>query len=106
MWSPTKTAPRREGLLAQFGGVRGLAGVEIVTSDAHRVLNLSLASELLEVAWQRCRTHFMRNLLTKVAKSAQNLEPQWCAQSSISQMPMRSELRLDESWSSWRIASQ
>src|SRR6266851_3589695 len=50
---------------------RGLAGVKLVSSDAHPGLVDAIASTLTGAAWQRCRTHFMRNLLTRVPKSAQ-----------------------------------
>lgn len=53
--------------------VRGLAGVKLAISDDHQGLKSALASELPGAAWQRCRTHFMRNLLTRVPKSAQDL---------------------------------
>jgi len=52
---------------------RGLSGVKLVTSDAHSGLKAAIASELPGCSWQRCRTHFMRNLLTKVPKSAAGL---------------------------------
>ncbi len=52
---------------------RGLSGVKLAISDDHQGLNSALASELPGAAWQRCRTHFMRNLLTRVPKNAQNL---------------------------------
>jgi putative transposase len=48
---------------------RGLSGVELVISDAHPGLKDAIAS-VLGGSWQRCRTHFMRNLLTRVPKSA------------------------------------
>jgi putative transposase len=51
---------------------RGLAGVKLVTSDAHPGLVDAVAATLPGAAWQRCRTHFMRNLLTRVPKSAQS----------------------------------
>ncbi len=51
---------------------RGLAGVKLVSSDAHPGLVDAIASTLPGAAWQRCRTHFMRNLLTRVPKSAQS----------------------------------
>ena len=54
------------GLLA-----RGLSGVQLVVSDAHTGLVAALASALPGSSWQRCRTHYLRNLLTKVPKSAQ-----------------------------------
>ena len=50
---------------------RGLSGVALVTSDAHPGLVDAIAATLPGAAWQRCRTHFMRNLLTRVPKSAQ-----------------------------------
>jgi putative transposase len=49
---------------------RGLAGVQLVTSDAHPGLVDAIRSTLPGAAWQRCRTHFMRNLLTRVPRSA------------------------------------
>jgi len=52
---------------------RGLSGVKLVTSDAHSGLKAAIAAELAGCSWQRCRTHFMRNLLTKVPKSAAGL---------------------------------
>jgi len=51
---------------------RGLAGVRLVTSDAHPGLVDAIAATLPGSAWQRCRTHAMRNLLTRVPKSAQS----------------------------------
>jgi Transposase, Mutator family len=40
--------------------VRGLAGVKLVTSDAHPGLVDAIAASLPGASWQRCRTHFMR----------------------------------------------
>ena len=51
---------------------RGLTGVKLVSSDAHPGLVDAIAATLPGAAWQRCRTHFMRNLLTRVPKSAQS----------------------------------
>ena len=51
---------------------RGLAGVRLVSSDAHPGLVDAIAATLPGACWQRCRTHFMRNLLTRVPKSAQS----------------------------------
>lgn len=50
---------------------RGLSGVVLVTSDAHQGLVDALAATLPGASWQRCRTHFVRNLLTRVPKAAQ-----------------------------------
>ena len=52
---------------------RGLSGVELVTSDAHQGLKAAIATVFGGASWQRCRTHFMRNLLTRVPKSAEGL---------------------------------
>ena len=52
---------------------RGLSGVELVISDDHQGLKAAIAEELPGSSWQRCRSHFLRNLLTKVPKSAQDL---------------------------------
>jgi putative transposase len=51
----------------------GLRGVQLVISDAHPGLVEAARSVLAHAAWQRCRTHYLRNLLTKVPKSAQPL---------------------------------
>jgi len=51
---------------------RGLAGVKLVTSDAHPGLVDAIAATLPGACWQRCRTHFVRNLQTRVPKSAQS----------------------------------
>ncbi|MGH2876692.1 MAG: IS256 family transposase [Solirubrobacteraceae bacterium] len=50
---------------------RGLSGVQLVVSDAHQGLRDAIAAVFTGAAWQRCRTHFMTNLLTRVPKSAQ-----------------------------------
>jgi putative transposase len=52
---------------------RGLGGVELVISDAHQGLKQAIAAVLAGASWQQCRTHFMRNLLCRVPKSAQGL---------------------------------
>ena len=51
---------------------RGLSGVRLVTSDTHPGLVDAIAATLPGAAWQRCRTHAMRNLLTRVPKSTQS----------------------------------
>jgi putative transposase len=52
---------------------RGLTGVCYVVSDAHPGLKAAISSVLSGAAWNRCRTHFMSNLLTKVPRSAQRM---------------------------------
>lgn len=51
---------------------RGLSGTALVISDAHVGL-VDAVSATVGATWQRCRTHFMRNLLTRVPRSAQAL---------------------------------
>ena len=53
---------------------RGLSGVRLVISDAHEGLvgqNGAIGAVLAGASWQRCRTHFMRNILAKVPKATQ-----------------------------------
>jgi putative transposase len=61
------------GWLAFLRGLvaRGLSGVQLVIADAHPGLVAAIGSALPGAAWQRCRTHYLRNLLTRVPKSAQ-----------------------------------
>ena len=50
---------------------RGLGGVELVVSDAHQGLRDAIATVFGGASWQRCRTHCMTNLLTRVPRRAQ-----------------------------------
>ncbi|MEU8110588.1 IS256 family transposase, partial [Nonomuraea muscovyensis] len=61
------------GWLAFLRGLtaRGLSGVQLVISDAHTGLVAAIGATLPGASWQRCRTHYLRNLLTVVPKSAQ-----------------------------------
>ncbi len=47
---------------------RGLAGVRLVTSDAHAGLVEAIAANLPGAAWQRCRTHYAANLMSVTPK--------------------------------------
>jgi len=49
---------------------RGLKGVRLVISDAHEGLRQAIEKILHEATWQRCRVHFMRNVLAKVPKAS------------------------------------
>jgi transposase-like protein len=46
-------------------------GVKLVISAAHPGLTQAVKEVFLGAGWQRCRVHFMRNLLARVPKSAQ-----------------------------------
>ncbi len=49
---------------------RGLAGVQLVISDHHLGLKQAIGAVFVGAAWQRCRVHFMRNVLSKVPKAS------------------------------------
>ncbi len=49
---------------------RGLGGVQLVISDAHTGLIAAIETVFAGASWQRCRVHFMRNVLTNVPKTA------------------------------------
>jgi putative transposase len=49
---------------------RGLSGVALVTSDAHRGLVEAIGATLPGAAWQRCRTHYAANLMAATPKSS------------------------------------
>jgi transposase-like protein len=52
---------------------RGLAGVQLVVSDAHLGLKQAVAQVFTGATWQRCRVHFMRNALATVPKAAHQM---------------------------------
>jgi putative transposase len=45
---------------------RGLSGTRLVISDAHLGLRAALPKVFPGVVWQRCKVHFVRNLLSQV----------------------------------------
>jgi transposase-like protein len=47
---------------------RGLHGVSLVISDAHEGLKGAISSVLLGASWQRCKVHFLRNVLAQIPK--------------------------------------
>ena len=49
---------------------RGLTGVRLVTSDAHLGIRAAVGATLDGAAWQRCRVHLLRDLLTHVPRHA------------------------------------
>ena len=60
------------GWLAFFRDLtaRGLSGVPLVTSDAHRGLTEAIGATLPGAAWQRCRTHYAANLMSVTPKAS------------------------------------
>ena len=71
---------------------RGLNGVELIISDAHQGLRDAIATVFGGASWQRYRTHFMTNLLTRVPKRNQ----MWVATMvrSIFQQPSAEEVHI------------
>jgi putative transposase len=51
---------------------RGLRGVKLLISDAHEGLKAAIA-RVLNATWQRCRVHFMRNLLAHAGRHGRRL---------------------------------
>ena len=45
---------------------RGMKRVCLCVSDAHAGIQAAVRKELLGASWQRCKVHFMRNILAKV----------------------------------------
>ncbi len=52
---------------------RGLDGVALVMSDAHSGLKKAISTVFQGSSWQRCRVHFMRNVLSVVPKGSQDM---------------------------------
>ena len=50
---------------------RGLHGVKVITSDAHPGIIYAIKKIFPEVPWQRCQTHFSRNILDKTPSKYQ-----------------------------------
>ena len=51
---------------------RGLRGVQLVISDDHKGLKAA-TTRILGATWQRCRVHFMRNLLAHAGKQGRRV---------------------------------
>jgi hypothetical protein len=62
-----KTRQTAQLKTARWPGGPGLRGVRLVISNAHEGLKNAIAAVLDGAIWQRCRTHFMRNLLSRGA---------------------------------------
>src|SRR3984885_14725419 len=51
---------------------RGLRGVKLVISDAHEGIKATV-SRVMNCTWQRCRVHFMRNVMAHAGKSGRRV---------------------------------
>jgi transposase-like protein len=52
---------------------RGLNGAQLVISDAHEGLKEAIAQVFNGASWQRCRVHFMRNVLAYIPHGEKSL---------------------------------
>ena len=58
---------------ARFGlARRGLRGVKLVISDAHEGIKAAIG-KVLHASWQRCRVHFMRNVLAHAGRQGRRV---------------------------------
>ena len=51
---------------------RGLRGVKLVISDSHEGIKAAV-SKILTATWQRCRVHFMRNVLAHAGRNGRRV---------------------------------
>jgi putative transposase len=51
---------------------RGLKGVKLVISDSHEGIEIAVG-KVFSATWQRCRVHFMRNILAHAAKNGRRV---------------------------------
>ena len=68
----TENEPFWTGFLRSLK-TRGLTGVKLVMSDAHTGLKKAIGTVFQGASWQRCRVHFMRNMLSIVPKGSQEM---------------------------------
>ncbi len=65
---------------------RGLRGVKLVVSDAHEGLKAAV-TKVLSATWQRCRVHFMRNVLAHAGKSGRRVVSAFIATAFAQETP-------------------
>jgi putative transposase len=65
---------------------RGLRGVKLVVSDAHEGIKAAV-SKVLCATWQRCRVHFMRNVLAHAGKSGRRVVSAFIATAFAQETP-------------------
>ena len=65
---------------------RGLRGVKLVVSDAHEGIKAAV-TKVLCATWQRCRVHFMRNMLAHAGKSGRRVVSAFIATAFAQETP-------------------
>ena len=73
---------------------RGLTGSRLVISDAHLGLTAAIKRMFQGCSWQRCRVHFLRNLLTHVPKAGQDMMAAAMKAVFVIKTPIRSACQL------------
>ena len=66
---------------------RGLKGVRLVISDAHEGLKQAISTVLSGSTWQRCRVHFMRNVLAYAGKNGRRVASAFIATAFAQETP-------------------
>ena len=103
------TAEDGAGWLAFFRDLtaRGLTGVALVTSDAHRGLTEAIGATLPGASWQRCRTHYAANLMAATPEVARGAGcGRCCTASMTSPTPSRCTPSSTASWTPWAANSR
>jgi transposase-like protein len=89
---------------------RGLRGVQLVVSDAHEGLKSALRQVMHGASWQRCRTHFMRNLLAHIPQDDKEEAASWVrtifAQPSQEAAQQQVEVVVEKLQPAWPDAAQ
>ncbi len=85
---------------------RGLRGVELVVSDHHLGLKSAIAKVFVGASWQRCRVHFMRNVLARSPGPRPRWWPPPSARSSPSPTPTTSPASWTRSPTRWNASSR
>ena len=71
---------------------RGLRGVKLVISDSHEGIKAAVA-KVFCATWQRCRVHFMRNLLAHSGKSGRRVVSAFVATAFAQETPETARLQ-------------
>jgi putative transposase len=69
MWATARTAPSGRRSCARSKPAASTAS-QLVISDAHTGLKAAIAAVMAGASWQRCRVHFLRNMLARVPKGS------------------------------------
>ncbi len=71
---------------------RGLRGVKLVISDGHEGIKAAV-TKVLSATWQRCRVHFMRNVLAHAGKTGRRVAAAFIATAFAQETPEAASLQ-------------